>query len=79
MHICTFCEVIGGSSLRMTYEKCSLNIFEMTHNTNELMKSIVNLKLLIFQRLKKGILKKIKLCSFHRWNKHEITFPKVGH
>jgi hypothetical protein len=48
MHICTFCEVIGGSSLRMTYEKCSLNIFEMTHNANELMKSIVNLKLLIY-------------------------------
>jgi len=39
----------------MTDEKFSLNIFEMTHNTNELMKNIVNLELWIFQRLKKGI------------------------
>jgi hypothetical protein len=59
----------------MTYEKCSLNIFEMTHNT---MKKYCQLKIVDIPKAQKGNIEK-NICSFHPWNKHEITFPKIGH
>jgi hypothetical protein len=48
-------------------ENCSLDIFEMTTNTNKLVKELVTIKLLIFIRFQ-AYAKDIK-CQFQWWEK----------
>jgi len=48
----------------------------MTTNTNEPMKDIVNLELLIFKRFQMDA--KNIICPFEWLEKHESMFPTVG-
>jgi hypothetical protein len=57
-------------------EDYNLDIFELTANTNELMKELVSQELLIFTRFQLDI-KDIE-CFFQWWEKHEFMFPTVG-
>jgi hypothetical protein len=54
----------------------SLDIFEMTVSTNELVVKSVNKELLVFKRLQVDP-KEIKWPS-EWWQKHEFMFPIVG-
>jgi hypothetical protein len=58
-----------------SYENSSLDIFEMTANTNEQVAELVNRVLLIFRRFQVD-LKEIK-CPLQWWQKHESMFPIV--
>jgi hypothetical protein len=53
-------------------ENCNLDIFKMTTNINELMKKLVNRKLLIFKRFQMNV-KDIK-CHYQWLEKHEFMF-----
>jgi hypothetical protein len=59
-----------------SYEDSSLDIFEMTTNTSELVVELVNKKLLIFKRFQVNP-KEIK-CLLQWWQKHESMFPIVS-
>jgi len=54
---------------------CSLDIFEQTTNTNELVKEFVGRELHIFKRYQVDI-NAIK-CPLWWWEKHESMFPTV--
>jgi hypothetical protein len=51
------------------------NIFDITTNTNEPTKDVVNLELLIFKRFQMDA--KNIICPFEWWEKHESMFPIV--
>jgi hypothetical protein len=55
---------------------CSLDIFEQTTSTNELVEKLVKRELLIFKRYELDV-KNIK-CIFQWWHKHEVMFLIVG-
>ncbi len=63
LHPMIDCEVAFANA--KSDEKCSLNIFEMTTSTNELVKKLVNRKLQIFKRFQM-YLKETK-CHFQWW------------
>jgi len=52
------------------------NIFDITTNTNEPTKDVVNLELLIFKRFQMDA--KNIICPFEWLEKHESMFPTVG-
>jgi hypothetical protein len=57
-------------------ENHSLEIFEMTTNTSEPIKELVNQELLIFREFQMDV-KKIK-CPLQWWKKHEPISPTIG-
>jgi hypothetical protein len=54
-------------------EDYSLNIFDMTTSTNELVKEVVNKEFFIFKKFQVNA-KEFK-CPFQLWQTHESMFP----
>jgi hypothetical protein len=59
-----------------TDEESSLDIFEMSIQTNEPTKEVLNKELMMFRRFQVDV-KDIK-CLLEWWAKHEILFPIVA-
>jgi hypothetical protein len=59
-----------------TNEESSLDIFDMSIQTNEPTKEVLNKELMMFRRFQVDV-KDIK-CLLEWWAKHEILFPIVA-
>ncbi len=75
-HLHPLIEFKRGVVVQRVEKDRSLDVFEMTSSTSELVTELVNKELLIFRHYQVDV-KNIK-CPLQWWEKHESMFPTFG-